>query len=477
MKYRFYLILMVCLISKLAIAGTFKLDVHDSTAQGVPGDVFMLETYVHNISESAIVVNALRASNTIPENWSTSMCYGQNCYPPFVNEATELIQPGDSLLCELTFNTDTLAGIGTVKMIFSDILSGDSDSVIFVVETITPPAFRLAMLDTLETGLPGAVFPMGAYIYNESAQPIVIQATRLTNSIPGNWITSMCLGSTCYAPGVNEISQIIQPGDSLLFDITFTTDNLPDSGEALIRFTDLTGSQTAEQLFRVITSVPPPAFEVEFTTVDTTGPAGQELILEGEIYNIADSTIMVSLLRETTNIPQGWSTALCLGQLCFAPMISNVSDTIPAGGSLYYAIHFITDATPATGSTGILFTSAGSADSVRQTFTAETQTTSINNKEKNPLLFRLRANYPNPFNNVTTVSFQSEETVAQAELFIYNSSGQLVKSLSESRLAAGQNEWRINSGNLPSGEYFYTLKLTGISGKIYRANQKLILIK
>jgi hypothetical protein len=476
MNYKTTLFLLIFTV-QFAGASTFRVDALDSVATGLPGETFLLEAYVHNITAGAIVVTALRKTNHLPGEWTASMCFGSSCYPPFVNEATEVIQPGDSLYFDLTFNTDSTAARGEILMKFTDIISSDTDSMTFAVETIAPPAFRLAVKDSAMTGSPGEAFPMETWVYNISGEPIVVQATRLTNDLADDWYTSMCFGSTCYAPGVSEISQLIPAGDSLLFDITFTTSSLADSGEALIQFTDLTGSQIDEQLFRVITQVPTPNFAVEFDVVDTTGIAGQELVMEGVIINLADSAISITLTRKRVTVPAAWSTALCLGDVCYAPAVSAVSDTISTGDSITFSIHFITDAEAASGSADLEITSAGCRDTLRQTYTAETTTTSLEDFAGQRLSFRLAGNYPNPFNNSTMIVFEAPEAVRDAQIRIYNASGQLAGAFVSSNFAAGRSEWRFDSSALSSGVYFYTLKLTGVGGQIYTAGQKFTLLK
>ena len=88
----------------------------------------------------------------------------------------------------------------------------------------------------------------------------------------------------------------------------------------------------------------------------------------------------------------------------------------------------------------------------------------------------LQANYPNPFNPVTTFSFslpQSEHT----ELFVYNLKGEKVKTIVSRRLKAGDHSfiWQgTNEFNQPvsSGVYFYQLKTHG-----HTTTRKCVLMK
>lgn len=72
-------------------------------------------------------------------------------------------------------------------------------------------------------------------------------------------------------------------------------------------------------------------------------------------------------------------------------------------------------------------------------------------------------NYPNPFNPETNISFSISESMQQVNLSIYNIKGQLVKSLVNEELAAGEHNIIWNGRDqsdkpAASGIYFYRLK-------------------
>jgi hypothetical protein len=97
-----------------------------------------------------------------------------------------------------------------------------------------------------------------------------------------------------------------------------------------------------------------------------------------------------------------------------------------------------------------------------------------------PTGFKLHSNYPNPFNPTTTIRFDVPPTSSEfveTRLIIFNTLGQVTKTLYQERLNAGSYEvqWdgTTDSGNnAPSGIYFV----------VYRANEfsqtkKLVLVK
>jgi flagellar hook assembly protein FlgD len=91
--------------------------------------------------------------------------------------------------------------------------------------------------------------------------------------------------------------------------------------------------------------------------------------------------------------------------------------------------------------------------------------------------YRLEANYPNPFNPTTNISF-SLPAEAEIKLNIYNIKGQKVKTLSNSVYPQGNHNvvWNGRDDNgqpVGSGVYFYRLHVDGKT----LATRKCLLLK
>jgi hypothetical protein len=71
-----------------------------------------------------------------------------------------------------------------------------------------------------------------------------------------------------------------------------------------------------------------------------------------------------------------------------------------------------------------------------------------------PQEFRVAQNYPNPFNPTTTISFSlpGKENV---QVVVYNSLGEIVKTLVNSNLEAGVHTYNFDAKELGSGIYYY----------------------
>jgi len=85
------------------------------------------------------------------------------------------------------------------------------------------------------------------------------------------------------------------------------------------------------------------------------------------------------------------------------------------------------------------------------------------------------ANYPNPFNNVTTFTYTLPEA-GKVELVVYNQLGQAVSTLVSEVQPAGIYTLEMNRANLKPGVYNYRIVLQGETGK-YTHTQSMIIMQ
>lgn len=91
--------------------------------------------------------------------------------------------------------------------------------------------------------------------------------------------------------------------------------------------------------------------------------------------------------------------------------------------------------------------------------------------------FRLNANFPNPFNPVTTISFQTP-VEGHAVVLIYNMLGQEVARLFDRDVNEGSYSVQWNAGNASSGIYFCHYLITGTREKeLYSEVKKVLLMR
>jgi hypothetical protein len=74
--------------------------------------------------------------------------------------------------------------------------------------------------------------------------------------------------------------------------------------------------------------------------------------------------------------------------------------------------------------------------------------------------FELYQNYPNPFNPATEIKFSLADD-AKVNLSVYNTNGQLVRTLLDGKIEKGLHTVKFNGEDLNSGIYFYSLEMNG----------------
>ncbi|HHE54917.1 MAG TPA: T9SS type A sorting domain-containing protein, partial [Caldithrix abyssi] len=98
-------------------------------------------------------------------------------------------------------------------------------------------------------------------------------------------------------------------------------------------------------------------------------------------------------------------------------------------------------------------------------------------KSMNIKTFQILPNYPNPFNPQTQFKVEVPEAVDQLRIEIFNTAGQLVKTIYQGRLSPGQHTFKWQGvdeagKNSPSGVYFAVLKTQNLQKSI-----KMILLR
>ncbi|MFH0765602.1 MAG: FlgD immunoglobulin-like domain containing protein, partial [Calditrichota bacterium] len=98
-----------------------------------------------------------------------------------------------------------------------------------------------------------------------------------------------------------------------------------------------------------------------------------------------------------------------------------------------------------------------------------------------PACFMLNPAYPNPFNSTTTIGYILPSP-AQVKIDIYDINGDLLVELFNHRQDAGKHNvvWegkdRLNRP-VPSGLYFYNVKVFGENGSYFQRERKMVLMK
>lgn len=205
-----------------------------------------------------------------------------------------------------------------------------------------------------------------------------------------------------------------------------------------------------------------------------------EIVIEFEVVNISQFEQTIFEVRTIDNMPTGWSSSLCFGELCFAPFIDSVATTpdfqtppVAPGDTLKTSIHIFTDqVSVATAHVQIevgTFRNPGNRFVLNFTGTTDPTVSVADNQLLNA--YELYQNYPNPFNPSTNISFRitTEEFV---NLKVFNVLGVEIATLVNEVLPAGSYNIKFNAEQINSGTYFYTLNTDN-----FKSTKKMILTK
>ncbi len=96
---------------------------------------------------------------------------------------------------------------------------------------------------------------------------------------------------------------------------------------------------------------------------------------------------------------------------------------------------------------------------------------SIDENGYTPESTNLKQNYPNPFNPTTTIEFDIEKK-GMVSLNIYNQEGKIVRNAVDNFMNAGEHSASVDLSNLSAGNYYYILKVDGVSEA-----KKMVLVK
>jgi mannan endo-1,4-beta-mannosidase len=93
-----------------------------------------------------------------------------------------------------------------------------------------------------------------------------------------------------------------------------------------------------------------------------------------------------------------------------------------------------------------------------------------------PPSFVLFQNYPNPFNGQTTIAYDLPAD-SHVKLSVFNSLGEAVMSFVDGFQHAGTRKELLEVGSLPSGAYFYQVRVQPVAGQSASATKKLVIVK
>jgi hypothetical protein len=119
--------------------------VHDSTLTGTLGDEMVFDFEVINNTAMVQTVFEVRTINDLPMEWTSSLCFGELCFAPFVDSIattpefqTEPLNPGDTLITSLHVTAITNEGTANVQLQVGTFANPDDRDTLNFVAIVEP---------------------------------------------------------------------------------------------------------------------------------------------------------------------------------------------------------------------------------------------------------------------------------------------------------------------------------------------------
>lgn len=309
--------------------------------------------------------------------------------------------------------------------------------------------------------------------------------------LPIGWSSSVCWGSTCYAPDDSfEHYDIPQFGfASLSLNVSPCLNNVPDSTTIWLEVGVLGSSSDTVMLPFHISFIPPnPPLVFQWSGLSGVGPSFDttfEGAGEHSIRNLLENEFGLGANYNFTiqdSLPQGWSLTTCVQ--------SNYADTCTSGNNLTVNFSDINDSTDqqavkftlnvpaltATDSAIIYFgvhpEISSPADSATYRFSIVVQNTNgVTSQPSEQAGMTITNAWPNPLHPASTLHLNvMADQAGSVTAGVYDLNGILRGTLEFGSLNAGSNDLQASMPDLPSGEYIIRLQQGIISPQIVRVN-------
>ena len=214
------------------------------------------------------------------------------------------------------------------------------------------------------------------------------------------------------------------------------------------------------------------SFEFNYISSEIHVGADSVGTFNGTIHNVSSGTITIAVVRRVNDLPNNWTSSVCLGMICYNETIDSVSIQIGSGDSSACGV-LAWISGPGEGTVQLDIFDLDSDEHLFLDVNFYAGMVEISKDLIEPNQFLLFPAYPNPFNPVTTMRFNIPvETQHATSLQLFDVNGRLIESLVNRVVQAGQHEIEWSASGMPSGVYFAEL----VSGN-YRQVQKLALMK
>lgn len=338
--------------------------------------------------------------------------------------------------------------------------------------------------ETYILGSIGAEAVFDIEVINISAVEQKVFVVRTINTLPENWSSSLCFGSTCFSPSLDSVvteppyGEPLAPGDTLHTSLHVFM--LTNDGTAEVRLEIGTVRNPTERtiLDYIATTLSGPDLQVIADETNITDSLGTEVVFNLEVINISAVEQKVFVVRTANNLPEYWTSSLCFDSTCFSPGLDSVvteppfGEPLAPGDTLHTSLHVFMLINTGTAEVQLEVGTIRNPD-IRTTldFSATSYLVSVDGNPNSVNQYFLGQNYPNPFNPSTKINFGLKDA-GDVEISLYNVLGSKIATIFNGYKDAGSHSFLFDGTNLTSGVYFYK-----ISSNDFTQTKKMILEK
>ena len=220
-----------------------------------------------------------------------------------------------------------------------------------------------------------------------------------------------------------------------------------------------------------------PSFEFNYTDTEINVDPDSVGSFSGTIHNISSGTITIAVVRRVNSLPEGWTSSVCLGTICYTETVDSAAIQLDAGDSTACGILAWTNGV----GTGTVQLDLFDLDNIDEHILIDLIiyagiTVGPITTRALPEHFELYDCFPNPFNPTTTLRYALSED-GPVRITIYDMMGRVVKTLMNTQQTAGFKSLQWNATNdaneaVSAGSYLYALQL----GE-NRQTKKMVLLK
>ena len=210
-----------------------------------------------------------------------------------------------------------------------------------------------------------------------------------------------------------------------------------------------------------------PSFQFIHENTEIHSSIDSTVRFDGLIYNLSNDVVHITIMRTVNDIPQDWNSSMCIGMSCYSPSTDSITIEISEGDSASCGLSIQINGQGEGVIELHLFNIDDTSDSTNVDISINaTPTISIHEigPEKDLVKkFALGANYPNPFNPSTSISYALINS-EMVNLSIYDMRGRLVRTLFRGNQILGYHtmDWNGTDGQgrpVSAGSYIYTIQV------------------